>query len=161
MYFWRIELLKAELRRGPLAQHRTFPYILVFLLVDTVLVGMPGLWNSDATPPLAPDWVGYMASVFLVGGGTYVSYRANGGRTGVDFPSRYFSVSWVLMVRLFILLFFPFLLVLYFIVLPGTVPTDAEIAWLATGALVVLEVVYYWRLARHMRSIAVFTNSAA
>src|SRR5688500_367525 len=80
MHFWRIDQLKNELGRGPLGQLPAFLYIFVTLLSYTVLTGMPGLWNSEPTPPSIPDWVAYAATILLVGGGTYLSYRANGGR---------------------------------------------------------------------------------
>jgi len=70
MYFWRIEQLKGELSRGVLAQRAAFNYVFSTFLLYTVLTGMPGLWNTDPPPPLAPDWVVYTASVLLVAGGT-------------------------------------------------------------------------------------------
>jgi len=47
MYFWRIELLKRELRQGPLGQRAAFAYVLATLLSYTATTAMPGVWDPE------------------------------------------------------------------------------------------------------------------
>ena len=159
MYYWRIELLKGELSRDALPQRMAFQYVLGTMLAYAVLTGMPGAWNTDPTPPALADWVSYATVVLLTISGTYLSFRANGGDMGIDFASRYFAIGWVLMIRLVVLVGLPFLLAMLLIILPGTEPTEGEIAWLGAGTGVGFVAIYYWRLWRHIKNIATPSKS--
>lgn len=160
MYFWRIELLKDELRQGPLGQRAAFGYTLATLLLYTISIDLPGLWSADAEPTTLLDWVAYAAIMLLVGVGTYAAYRANGGQTGSDFVSRYFALGWALTIRLCVLLLVPALLLVFamFAVIPLIRPdsefSDSAIGGIALAAGIGFEAFYYWRLVRHFGQVA-------
>ena len=155
MYFWRIELLKSELRRGPLSQRAAFGYILATLVTYAVLTGFPGAWNNDPTPPTVTDWIGFVAAIFITVSGTYASYRANGAGVGEDFASRYFALGWVLGIRLMVMVVVPLILgVFLFLYLIRAEPTDAEICWLAVGTAVAVQLVFYRQLWSHIGQLA-------
>jgi hypothetical protein len=161
MYFWRVELLKGELRQGPVGQRAAFGYVLATLLPYTIFTDLPGLWNAEAEPVTPLDWAAYAAIILLVGVGTYAAYRANGGQTGSDFPSRYFALGWVLGVRLGVLLLVPALLLAFLalaaiaFIEPDGELSDSAIGWIATAVGVGFVAVYYWRLVRHFGQVAV------
>lgn len=161
MYFWRIELLKSELRRGSLSQRTAFAYVLASMLVYTISTAAPNVWSPKSEPVTSVvDWVVYAIMVLLVGGGTYAAYRANGGYAGSDFASRYFALGWVLFIRLVVLLFLPATVLLFAVggalgptQMEGE-PADTHFDWAGTAAGVVFEAVYYWRLVRHFGAVA-------
>jgi uncharacterized membrane-anchored protein YitT (DUF2179 family) len=164
MFFWSIEALKAQLREGPLAQSHAFAYVFVgFFLVNAVF-GIPGLWNAEPTPVTLWAWVTYTVTLALFAGGTYAAYRVNGGAEGLDFVARYLALSWVLGIRLFVLVLVPLLvLVMVAFVVVALAQTDAATTTAASEDLAsdwVIEVViigfvaiFYWRLVSHFRDV--------
>ena len=160
MYFWRIGRLKEQLRVGPLDQRAALAYLLATLLVYTITTATPGLWNAKSEPVLIVDWVSYAATIILVGAGTYAAYRANGGRGGSDFPSRYFALGWVLFIRLAALLLLPALALLFAAAaalgaFQAEDPAlDSALGWVGAGISILFEGVYYLRLVQHLRQVA-------
>ena len=160
MYFWRIGRLKEQLRVGPLDQRAALAYLLGTVLLYTITTAAPGLWNAKSEPVLIVDWLTYGATIILVGTGTYAAYRANGGRGGSDFPSRYFALGWVLFIRLAALLFLPAMALLF---AAGAAlgafqgedrAVDSALGWAGAGISILFEGVYYVRLVQHLRQIA-------
>jgi len=160
MYFWRIELLKREMRQGPLGQRAAFAYVLATLLLYTSTSAMPILWNAEPVAVSATDWVSYALMIVFVGGGTYAAYRANGGQTGSDFASRYFALTWVLFIRLSVLVFVPAFFLLFGVMVaiaflqPEGDPSDMVLDWSIAVVIVAFEAVYYWCLVHHLKQVA-------
>jgi len=160
MYFWRIGRLKEQLRAGPLDQRATLAYLLATLLLYTITTAAPGWWNAKSEPVLIVDWLTYGATIILVGTGTYAAYRANGGRGGSDFPSRYFALGWVLFIRLAAMLFLPAMALLF--AAGATLGAfhgedqalDSAWGWAGAGVGILFEAVYYLRLVRHLGQVA-------
>ena len=88
MYFWRIESLKNQLRRGALSQQLAFRYLLATMLLYTAAISVPSGSGGDPGPITAIDLTAYAATIVLVAAGTYAAYRANGGPGGADFVHR-------------------------------------------------------------------------
>lgn len=157
MYLWRIDLLKNQLREGPLSQRAAFAYVLATLLWYTITTTAPGAWNSSSGATTTLDWLTYALMIVVVGGGTYAAYRANGGQRGFDFASRYFALGWVLFLRLGLLLFVPAMaLVLGIGAALGafqaeTERTDDAFGWAGAVVGLAFESVYYWRLTHTSR----------
>ena len=135
MFFWSIEALKAELREGPLAQSHAFAYVFVGFFLVNAMFGIPGLWNVE-TPVTLWAWVTYVVTLALFAGGTNAAYRVNGGAEGLDFVARYLALSWVLGIRLFVLVLVPLLgLVMVAFVVLALAQTDAATATAASEDL--------------------------
>jgi hypothetical protein len=160
MYFWRIELLKRELRRRPLGQRAAFAYVVATLLLYTSTSAMPISWNTEPVAVSTTDWVSYALMIVFVGGGTYAAYRANGGQAGFDFTSRYFALSWVLFIRLLVLVFVPAFFLLFGVMVataflwPEGDSSDMVLDWSIAVVIVAFEAVYYWRLVHHLKQVA-------
>ena len=174
MFFWRIEPLKAQLREGPLAQPQAFAYLFVGFFLTNAVMGVPGLWNAETNPVTPSAWAGYVVMLALFAGGTYASYRANGGADGLDFVARYLALAWVLGIRLFVLVFVPLLVlsavaavVVAFAKLGAAAataaPEDLLPQWLVDVVIIAFAAVFYWRLVAHFRDVATraVTPSAA
>lgn len=167
MYFWRIGRLKSDLSRGPLGQREAFVYVVATMLLYTIMTGAPGLWNADPGPGTGWHWVAYIATILLVGGGSYAAYRANGGRTGVDSAARYFALSWVLGIRLSVLMFLPVMLVFVVWIVavafiwPEWKVSDTVTRGVAAVSVVAFEATFYWRLVHHLGQIAASGSTGA
>ena len=165
MFFWSIEALKAQLREGPLAQSHAFAYVFVgFFLVNAVF-GIPGLWNAETSPVTPWTWVTYAVTLVLFAGGTYAAYRVNGGAEGLDFVARYLALTWILCIRLFVLVLVPLLvLVIVAFVIVALAQADAgttmaaseDVApdWVIEVVIMAFVAIYYWRLITHFRDVA-------
>jgi hypothetical protein len=157
MYFWRIERLTAELRRGPLEQRGALLYVLAWLVLWTVLTLSPAWAASESQH--AGDWASFFVSLLFLVGGTLTAYRANRGSRGQDFAARYFAIGWVLGIRLMVLLLLPLVVVLF--VIAGVVAvrtnapelSDAAASWVGAGLTLVFEAIYYWRLTHHFHLV--------
>jgi hypothetical protein len=157
VYFWRIARLIEQLRRGPLEQRAALLYILAWLVLWTALTLSPVVAQLASSYP--GDWASFLVILVSTVLGTLAAYSANGGAHGSDFAARYFAIGWVLAIRLIILLLLP-LFVLFFIVAgvlvagsEGQEPSEATSAWIGAGLTIVFEIVYYWRLMHHFRSV--------
>jgi hypothetical protein len=158
MYFWRINALTEQLRRGPLDQRGALLYLLAWLMAWTVAT-LPWM-SGDATALNLSDWVSQLSYVVATVIGTLLAYRANGGANGNDFAARYLAVGWVVTVRLMVL----FLLPLFVLVFTGQFlatflavsrggdasVNDTATAWGIAAIAIVFEIVYYWRLMHHL-----------
>jgi hypothetical protein len=159
MTTWRIDLLKKQLREGPLSQRGSFAYIVATMLLYAIAVAAAGAMNAGQTST-GLDWLISGLTIVSVGAGTYAAYRANGGAHGLDFASRYFALGWVLFVRLLVLLFLP---AMVFVFALGGVFAVFELAeaemerylgWMGAVVGVVYMITYYGRLAHHLRQVA-------
>ena len=154
MYFWRIGRLKQELQAGVVGPRAAFSYLLATLLLYTVTGGIPGLWNDESIPSELMNWTGFLAGVVLVCVGTYASYISNGGARGIDFLARYLSLGWVLLIRVMVL---AAVVSLCIFVLLDQLALPHATQWQAWSNLLIaigLLVLYYWRLAVHMKQVA-------
>lgn len=159
MYFWRIEALKAQLRRGPLDQRLAFGYLVATFLVYAALTEAPGLWNAEVGEAGALCWVTYGAYLLVIAAGTSWAFAANGGRVGLDFAARYLAIRWVVEIRVlavFFLAMSPLAVLLGVGLGTGVIGEPPDAAWEWAGAVIGLgvEALVYGRLAHHMREVA-------
>ena len=147
MYIIGIRKLKIELADGPLASRRALPYAIVWLSIMTIL---PYMSFSSSRPP---EWTWLLAtySLFAVGCGVVLAYRANGGKDGVDFVARLLAVWLVVGIRVFLVLCIPLgLLAALWAPTPSgrVAPLLYELV-----ETVALTLPAYWRAAVHMKEI--------
>ena len=161
MYLWNIKALKAELAADTVTEPQVFIYFLAVLTLETVLYQMTPLFPSSSDSNFW-DYAGFAGTVVLTVGGTLVAYRQNGGNAGRAFLTRFFPLLWVLTIR-FLVFLLPVLVlamapVAYFSdSLFGAETQDGDfnllsmvVAMLSMGWLLV----FYYRLAVHMRAVA-------
>jgi hypothetical protein len=151
MYFWRIDKLKAELCQGALPQRQQFHYYLaVSILTAVVMAPLPAVNVYDVV-----SWgIGVLVTLL----GVIYLYRCNSGDRGVRFLERITSISFVVIVRLSVLLVFPVLLA-YFLVFELFIEMPLETSLADIVLSIVLEIVVIWRIGNHILQVA--RNSVA
>lgn len=161
MYLWNIKALKKNLSAQALTEAQTFWYFFSVLTLETLFYNMASLFPGDE-PLEVWDYVEYVGAVIFTIGGTYVAYRANGGASGRQFLLRYFPLMWVLTIR-FLVWMIPILigvgLLIFGIagVLLDAEAEDPDFSSISRALLVaswVWFLVFYYRLAVHMRDVA-------
>jgi len=157
MYFWRIENLKNEMATRPLSDREVLPYFVAFVVLSAFVINFPQILFNTSDGLLAFNtWDGLLAvlSIFLTFAGTIYIYLRNGGNQGRHFLQRYFSIGWVVMLRLSAavavcaVVFFALLEFVF-----SETITDAT-AWYDFVILAVAEVCYYWRIAHHVHDVS-------
>lgn len=111
MYFWKIEKLKEDIREGTLSEKDRFSYMFLSSIITVLLMVL--LRYTPIEQPNIWDVIDSTLYVLMSIIGMLFAYRANGGSNGTDFLGKYFSISFVLMIRLFIL-FLLIAIVLFF-----------------------------------------------
>lgn len=102
MYFWNIEGLKKDHIEGTFTDKNVLPYILVY-------VGL-GAFFGELMHYITYEEVNvwsYILSglnVLIVVAGTLYAYQSNGGSQGDNFAAKYFSISFVVAIRMMLLL---------------------------------------------------------
>lgn len=161
MYLWDIKSLKKKLVARSLTEAQVFAYFFAVLTLDTLVYQLSTVF-SGPEPAEIWDYVDYAVSVIFTIGGTLVVYQANGGSSGRQFLLRYFPLMWVLTIR-FLVWMIPILIVaglLMFGFSDSLFDTEAEEADFlpVTRAVLVASwvwfLVFYYRLAVHMRDVA-------
>jgi hypothetical protein len=161
MYFWNMRALKRDLIATGLPESQLFRYFLAVLMFEAALWQLLALFPSEAEP--GPwDYLDVTASLALTLAGTIVAYRVNGAGDGRNFLGRYFPIMWVLTVR-FLAGLVPLMVVLIGALLvasgwftePDAGPEDAaDVMWVVTVATWAVTVLFYYRLAVHVRDVA-------
>jgi hypothetical protein len=85
--------------------------------------------------------------------GVWRCYLANGGRAGHRFAERFIALAWVVGVRLFFAVA-PLFILLFALEIELQTPC-------VEGALVVVTVIYFWRVWFHITWVATHAESAA
>jgi uncharacterized membrane-anchored protein YitT (DUF2179 family) len=88
-------------------------------------------------------WLLTVIDLAAIGAGTGLVYRCNGGQDGIDFAGRLFALWWVVGIRLAIIMIPVAVVVLALLKFP----------WGDVSVTVGVSLLFYWRLAVHMRSL--------
>ena len=151
MYFWDVKELKGKLRRGEIAEGQAFGYFLAILILDTLLIATWGLFplDEDLSPQTYTEAGGYFLMVVV---GTVLLYLRNGGKKGIKFFVRYFSLLWVVGIR-FLAVTIPLATIYLFLVFSPEEDTWAD-TWYETATYLLVTGLYYWRLRVHIGDVA-------
>lgn len=152
MYLVKYETLKEKLRTRTLSEREALPYF----LLQTVLVTLLGAFNI-MTPFNTWDSISALLSVSICLGGIIYAYDQNGGASGYDFIQKFIVLSWVVAIRL-ALIVVPLFFVIYFIGdLQGIVSLD-ETNLFDVVIQAAVEICFFQRVSRHIRDTVASTK---
>lgn len=159
MHFLSVSAVAQELKRGPLNSATTFRYFAAWLILNTAL----GYYDVHLMAP--PTQLVSAQALFIVAVtvlGLYRCYVANGGAIGSDLTGRFVVLALPLTVQLTIA--YEVLYWIAYLIYPGmaTFLSDRvyELLWLSmnVAGVVLMFAIWYWRMARLLRSIHNSTN---
>jgi multisubunit Na+/H+ antiporter MnhF subunit len=149
VYFWNVERLRADLRERPVPPVEVVRYAAAILVT----------WGATSFMPVADtefrvgDGILLALTVLVTVVGLWTAYRANGGPHGIDLAGRFLALGWVIGLRLMVLCL-ALLVIMVVIVLVlafrGQELSDRSIELSAWTMVLVVEIVFYWRLTHHL-----------
>jgi hypothetical protein len=153
MIWWNIKLLKQRLINEGLSQKHLFVYIFIFIMLSEFL--LQAAFYIPIEGLNIYDYAEFIAEFITIGLGTYLIYRVNGGSEGKQFAERFFSISFVVGMRFFVLSIPIFLIYLVYIVgqnegEDGELPTTLYESAIFTCWLIA----FYWRVIVHVKDVA-------
>lgn len=110
MYFWDIESLKEDIRRGEFGDKELLPYIVISVLFYSLAMELTWFIPSIEDYNQWDIATSIIAILSTVAGTIYV-YKKNGGAEGNNFANKYFSIGFVVGLR-FLFYFFGFMILL-------------------------------------------------
>jgi hypothetical protein len=152
MYIWNLDNLSEELIAGELSERDTFKY----LMASSILYGLAVIQYTN--PNNIDTWSGVIAVLVSVFGLFFI-YKCNGGDNGKEFLIRYLSISWVVFIRMFVLLMIPSsiaVMVLQEIYLGGIPDGTTNINLIH---MTVVEIVSVLWVAKHVNRVARGSNA--
>ncbi len=147
MYFWNTTKLKNRLREKSLTDGEVFPYFILFIL--TMSIPVSSCWEYYDVS----DYILEARYFFIPIFGSMYAYVKNNGKGGSQFLQRYFSLSWVLLLRFTFLLTLIFAL-LFFIDNFAVEILNTKTQWFVSSIFFAFQLAYYFRLGFHMKDLA-------
>ena len=158
MYLWNIEALKAKILGGQFTSGKVFPYLIITMGLYSIALEV-FLYAGYEKQEI--NYLTYSSSVIctlIVVLGTFYVYHANGGASGKDFAAKYIGIGFVVGIR-----FLVYAMPLIVAIIVHRSCADANDEYAPTTFLEVVvyaawSVVYYLRMAKHIRDTAVAGN---
>jgi hypothetical protein len=148
MYFWRIKKLRDHLILNGLSQRALFIYVFVYVLLCEAFLELSFLFPAESEVESA-DWIWASINTLFIAIGTWLCYYFNGGNRGREFAERYFSISFVVAVRV-LALAIP-VMIFYL----ENFWDEAAPAGIVEHVVVMLwTAAYYWRVCTHINVVA-------
>ena len=101
MYFINIKQLKQDIINKDFTEKDRFIYAFIYIVIYSIFseLSFLGIIENENMPMIS-DYMTSIGTVLITIIGTYFLYKANGGNDGEDFLGRYFSITWVMVIRL-------------------------------------------------------------
>lgn len=109
MYFWKIELLKDDIRNNKFDDKALLPYIILTIALYTF--GTEIMAYSPYEEVNIWTYVLSFMNILIPIVGTVYIYNKNGGANGTNFANKYFSISFVVGIR-FLIYLIPMIIIL-------------------------------------------------
>jgi O-antigen ligase len=148
MYFWKIKKLREQLILNGLSQRALFVYVFIYVLLCEGCLEFSLLFAAEAETGSA-DWIWASINTLVIAIGTWLCYYFNGGNRGREFAERYFSISFVVAVRVLALAIPAMIFYL------ENFRDEAATAGIVEQVVVILwTAAYYWRVCTHIKVVA-------
>ena len=147
MYIWKIDELNQQLISNNLTEHDTFKYLMAYTVVSALAMIRYNIPNQYDT------YIGIIGVVITIIGLVFI-YICNGGKNGSHLLERYISISWVVFVRLMVLVCIPAsiaMIAVQEIYMGGLAEQTTE---MDMAYYLILEVVYLLWCAKHIKFVA-------
>lgn len=154
MYFWKIKKLRDHLIEQGLGQRALFVYIFLYVFIGSAFMELGFLIPSEGATRTG-DYIVPLLNVAVIAVGTYLCYRANGGGAGREFAERFFSIIFVVGLRV-LAVYIPALAALFSVLLfveGADADPDAGALLIETLSLLFMAG-YYWRVVTHISTVA-------
>lgn len=156
MYIWKIDRLNEDLVAEEISEREKFKYLIACAVL--YLITIYPFSGPISDPNIYDRWSEVRVAVVTLFG-LFLIYKCNGGDNGRDLLIRYLSISWVVFIRMIVLLMLPTAIALFVVqeIYMGGVPdetTSIDFAYMT-----VIEIVYVFWVAKHINRVARASNA--
>lgn len=157
MYFWKIHELKKLIVEQGLSESQVFYYILLYVGLSVIGVEVTGYFPYE--DPNGWDYFQSGFNILIAIAGTVAAFLVNGGAQGKAFAAKYFSISFVVLIR-FLVYLIPFLAV-YIVYYGMTIDVASleneetlQTGWFEVMLFAVWITALYGSVVKHIRDTA-------
>jgi hypothetical protein len=154
LYFWRIHRLKSDLRARDLPAREVFAYATAYVVVLTLGMLIP---PEDTDLGVGEVVALGVSSLLISVMGLWAAYRANGGSEGRDLAGRLLALSWVIGLRISVLILSGMMVVALVVAVQATMAgremSNSAIVVMAWTVVLLSSLTFYWRLAYHLKDL--------
>ena len=146
MYFWKTHLIVDALKKSSIEPNALKNYYLASTLLYSASFYLTLLAPPTNLAALAIEAIGTLTITFF---GLNAVFKANGGSNGIGFLEKIVSISFPLFIKVFVSgiglgILLEILKTLGF--------SKLQIEWLTSISVIFIQVVFFWRLAFHMKN---------
>lgn len=150
MYIWNIDKLKNDLISNNLSQRAVLIYVLLYV-APSVLILEIEYYSSPNENSNSFDFLLSVLIIIITIFGTIYTYFKNGASHGVSFAERYFSIGFVVLLRMCVFIL-PVMLFIYLYIYWDTEEVNGT-TWQDVLVVIGFQLFFYWRVGHHMGSI--------
>lgn len=145
MYFWKTHLLVEDLKNNSLDETNLKNYYLATSILISVCYYL-AMMSPKAYPPAMVFEA--ISTIIITVLGINAAFKANGGPSGVHFLNKVVSITFPLLIKVLIS---GFVLGIFVEMLTIAGASQLQTDWVTSIAIVIMQIVLYWRLAVHVR----------
>lgn len=154
MYFWNTKTLASDIKKGELSEADQKNYYLglsIIILIQIYLGLIEGPRDFTFTA------IEFLLMLAITVAGINWAFKANGGNEGRDFIGRFVSLSFPVMIKIFVLtlvLAFAAVFLIASLVDPQAMERGASVRESVVLLIAVaMEIIYFWRVITHLNAI--------
>jgi hypothetical protein len=152
MYFWKIDLLKEDIRNGSFGERETFIYILIYIGLNALAYEFMAYFPAYENAALI-DHIESIAYILIPLIGTFLAYRANNGASGKNFAGKYFSISFVVSIRAMALIFPLVLAWLGYFYITSDLKESDSMSFMEIAVGLGIYSAIYWRIIANIKDV--------
>ena len=151
MYFWKIEELKQDIREKNVSEFTIFIYFMIFFIGSYAVYELSYIWPPEEVNNW--DIIGSIASIVLGVSATFTMFFLNGGKSGNQFLTKYFSIGFVASIRYFVITIPLLLIPFMFSLAEIDENSDISTTGIETIVLFVWELGLYAYICKHISEV--------
>jgi len=147
MYFWKTKTLASDIKSGNFSEKDRKNYYLATSILVAISLYLGYLEPPTNFYPVLIEVIGIIAVIII---GINITFKSNNGNDGQDYLGKMTALSLPLLIKLIIIsLVFGIVIGIVF----GSVGNKGIQEWLMSLFIILIQIVFFWRLNVHIKSI--------
>ncbi len=149
MYIWKTNALAEDIKNKLVGQNEWKKYYLAVSIFVTAAIYLAILSPRTNLVAVLVEVVAVIGILII---GVNITYRSNGGDTGVDYIPRITALSLPVVVKLYFFTLLIGILIAIWIE-AASLPQKAIMDWVTVGLAIFIQAAFFWRINIHIKNI--------